>query len=241
MSCQVRKLSTENSNFTHHNYWGHTRWRHHTWWSFSKSCFCCGEGCAMDDMVCSCALTSCRWCCWSAVSPGTTVTCCFTAVPEDTLTAGWNWNCAGSGCGGFGEQEDGGTSGWRVAGWGRTCGWSCTWICWGCCCGGGGAGWGAWGEPPIWFCMMKRGGREEGVHEREGVWAWVWGWGCEGGRDCWCWWGDWIWCPSVRGDTWAGWGLSDRVGVGVGVTTGWDGEALWILIVCGCAADGTLT
>lgn len=191
----------------------------------------------MDDMVCSCALISCRWCCCSAVSPGTTVTCCFTTAAGDELAAGWNWNCAGSGCGGFGEQEEGGMSGCRVVGWGRvwgrTWGWSCTCICWGCCCWCGGAGCGGCGEPPIWLCMMKRGGKEEGVQEREGVCAWDWGWGCDGGRDCWCWWGDWICCPRVRGETWADWGLSDRVGVGVGVTTCWEGDALWIFIVCG--------
>ncbi len=43
----------------------------------------------------------------------------------------------------------------------------------------------------------------------------------------------------VMGEAWAGRGLSVRVGVGAGVTTGRDGEALWIFIVCECAADGT--
>lgn len=192
----------------------------------------------MDDIVCSCALISCKWCCCSAVRLGI---CCFNTAPAVAHTAGvTKWNCDEGAWGGFGEHEEvGSCSFWSTTGWGITWG-ICTWIGWGCvcCCGAWASGWDGCGEPPIELCIIKSGGIEEGVHAREGAWDWDGGcaWGWDGGRDCGGW-GDWIW---IRGEAWDGCGLSDRVGVTLWVATDWDGEALWIFkACCWCAADET--
>lgn len=209
-------------------------WCTGTWCSLSSSCFCCGEGCVMPDRVWICAPTNCRCCCCSAVKQWMGIWGLTT--PGEVLTGGTvNWCWAAVAAGGLGDWDTGGISCWKGAGWEGGLGWGWTWMC--ACCAWVCCGWpcvAVWGGSVIWLWIIKSGGWDEGVPEREGVWDCGWAeWGC-----CCCWCGDWICWLNVTGD-WEGWGLSATGGAGVWVVKAGEGDMPWILIGCLCPLEGT--
>lgn len=205
-----------------------------TWCSLSSICFCWGEGWVRPDRVCICAPTKCRRCCCSADKPWMGSWVLTTAVDEVFTGGAANWCCAVDAAGGLGDCDTGGISCWKGAGWEAGLGWGWPWMC-GCVWGGWPCG-AAWLDSGIWLWIIKSGGWDEGVQEREGVRDCGCGW--EIGWDCCGLCGDWICWLRVKGDC-EGWGLSATGGAVVWVVKAGEGDIAWIFRGCLCPLGGT--